>query len=383
MKLLYLANMRLPTEKAHGLQVMKMCEAFARLGHEVTLVVPWRFGSVEADPYEYYDVERNFRIRRIFSLDLIPHFGSVGFFIQVCSFAVSSFIYALFARPQLVYGRDEVALWGTAFLGLKTLWEVHTRKLNWFARSLLSRADTLVTISGGLKDLLVKAGAAPERILVAHDGVDLSKYASPFDRDTWRLSHDIPLEAKVVGYVGAIHTMGTGKGVEELIAVFPRVLEREPDAFLLLTGMPAKDREVVVSLCKSVGVPLSRVRVDTDLGQREIIPYFRAADVHVMNFPFTEHYAYFMSPLKMFNYMASGVPIITTDLPSVREVLSDQEAEFIPPGESEALREALLRVLAGSEAVRAKAHAAEVLARRYTWEERGRSILLFSGISLS
>lgn len=377
MKLLYLANMRLPTEKAHGLQVMKMCEAFARLGHEVTLVVPWRFGRVEANPYEYYDVERNFRIRRIFSLDLIPHLGSVGFFVQVVTFAISSFVYALFARPALVYGRDEVTLWGITFLGLKTLWEVHTRKLNWFARSLLSRADTLVTISGGLKDLLVKAGAAPERILVAHDGVDLSKYSSPFDRDTWRLSKNIPLEAKVVGYVGAIHTMGTGKGVEELIAVFPKVLEREPDAFLLLTGMPEKDRGVVISLCKTAGVPLSRVRVDTDLRQKEIIPYFRAADAHVMNFPFTEHYAYYMSPLKMFNYMASGVPIITTDLPSVREILSDQQAEFIPPGDSEALVNALLRVLAGSEAVRAKAHAAEILARHYTWEERARNVLKF------
>jgi len=377
MRLLYLANMRLPTEKAHGLQVMKMCEAFAGLGHEVTLAVPWRFGRLEDDPYEYYDVEKSFRIVRIFSLDLIPHLGAVGFFIQVSTFALSSFVYALFARPALVYGRDEVALWGITFLGLKTLWEVHTRKLNWFARSLLSRADTLVTISGGLKDLLMKAGANAEKILVAHDGVDITKYATPFDRDTWRLGKEIPLEAKVIGYVGAIHTMGTGKGVEELIAIFPKVLEREPDAFLLLTGMPEKDRVAVLSLCGAAGVPVDRVRVDTDLRQKEVIPYFRAADVHVMNFPFTEHYAYYMSPLKMFSYMASGVPIITTDLPSVREVLSGEEAEFIPPGDSEALLDALLRVLAGGEQFRAKAHAAELLARRYTWEERARQILTF------
>ncbi|MCE9643659.1 glycosyltransferase [Candidatus Parcubacteria bacterium] len=376
MKLLYIANMRLPTEKAHGLQVTKMCEAFALLGHRVTLVVPWRFGRVEADPYEYYDVERNFRIVRVFSLDLIPHFGAVGFFIQVFTFAFSSFVYALFARPALIYGRDEVVLWGTTFLGLRTLWEVHTRKLNWFARSLLSRADTLVTISGGLRELLLKAGADDKKILVAHDGADPSKYAVPFDRDAWRLSKDIPLEAKVAAYVGAIHTMGEGKGVEEIIALFPEVLEREPDAFLLLTGMPEKDRAAVLALCEKAGVPLSNVRVDTDLRQREIIPYFRAADVHVMNFPFTEHYAYYMSPLKMFNYMASGVPMITTDLPSVREVLSEKEAVFIPPGDSDALLEALLRVLTGSEDVRERARAAEALfLTHYTWEERARVIL--------
>lgn len=376
MKLLYLANMRLPTEKAHGLQVMKMCEAFARLGHEVTLAVPWRFGRVESDPYEYYDVERNFRIVRIFSLDLIP-LGPIGFFIQVLTFALSSFFYSLFSGADLVYGRDEVALWGITFIK-KTGWEVHTRKLNWFARALLSRADTLVTISGGLKNLLEKAGATRE-ILIAHDGADPSKYAVPFDRDAWRLSKDIPLEAKVIAYIGAIHTMGSGKGVEELIEIFPKILEREPDAFLLLTGMPEKDRAAVLALCEKAGVPLDKVRVDTDLRQKEVIPYFRAADVHVMNFPFTEHYAYYMSPLKMFNYMASGVPILTTDLPSVREVLSEKEAEFIPPGDSEALAEGLLRVLAGGEEIRAKARAAEALfLAHYTWEERARTILEFA-----
>lgn len=377
MKLLYLANMRLPTEKAHGLQVMKMCEAFARLGHEVTLAVPWRFGRVEADPYEYYDVEKNFRIARVFSLDLIS-LGALGFFIQVFTFAISSFIYSLFARPNLVYARDEVVLWGVTFLDFKTVWEVHTRKLNWFALKLLPMASALVTISGGLKDLLLKSGASPSKILIAHDGVDLSKYETPFDRDTWRLSKDIPLEAKVVGYVGALHTMGTGKGLEELIEIFPQVLEREPDAFLLLTGMPEKDRATVLKLCSDAGISRERVRVDSDLRQREIIPYFRAADVQVMNFPNTEHYAYYMSPLKMFNYMASGVPIITTDLPSVREVLSEKEAEFVPPGDREALLEALLRTLAGGERLRAKARAAKLLAQHYTWEVRAKSIVSFS-----
>ncbi len=37
MKILYIANIRLPTEKAHGIQIMKMCEAFAHAGAEVEL----------------------------------------------------------------------------------------------------------------------------------------------------------------------------------------------------------------------------------------------------------------------------------------------------------------------------------------------------------
>ena len=47
MKILYIANIRLPTEKAHGIQIMKMCEAFADIGHKVELIVPWRFNFIK------------------------------------------------------------------------------------------------------------------------------------------------------------------------------------------------------------------------------------------------------------------------------------------------------------------------------------------------
>ena len=52
MKITYLANIRLPTEKAHGIQITKMCESFASLGHEVTLVVPDRVSAITTDPFE-------------------------------------------------------------------------------------------------------------------------------------------------------------------------------------------------------------------------------------------------------------------------------------------------------------------------------------------
>ena len=54
-KLIYIANARIPTEKAHGIQIMKMCEAFAGLGVDVEIIVPKR--SVKAlineDPFVF------------------------------------------------------------------------------------------------------------------------------------------------------------------------------------------------------------------------------------------------------------------------------------------------------------------------------------------
>ena len=54
MKILYLADIRLPTEKAHGAQIMKTCEALARAGHAVELVVPRRANAMRgADTFAY------------------------------------------------------------------------------------------------------------------------------------------------------------------------------------------------------------------------------------------------------------------------------------------------------------------------------------------
>lgn len=52
MKLLYIANLRMPTPKAYGIQIAKNCEAFARAGLEVELVVPSR-PTLNQDFYDY------------------------------------------------------------------------------------------------------------------------------------------------------------------------------------------------------------------------------------------------------------------------------------------------------------------------------------------
>src|SRR3989344_2871475 len=60
--LLYIANVRLPTDNAHGVQIMKTCEALAECGVAVTLIHPWRINKHKGDPFAVYRVKRNFRL---------------------------------------------------------------------------------------------------------------------------------------------------------------------------------------------------------------------------------------------------------------------------------------------------------------------------------
>ena len=64
MKIYYIANARMPTEKAHGIQIIYMCKAFADAGMDVELVIPRRLNPIKDDPFDYYGVKRNFRIIR-------------------------------------------------------------------------------------------------------------------------------------------------------------------------------------------------------------------------------------------------------------------------------------------------------------------------------
>jgi len=96
MKLLYIANVRIPTEKAHGLQIMMMCENFSLAGASVELIIPSRINKdlKNIDPFVFYDVKSDFKIKKIRSLDPTFLFKfPPGFYIKV-----QSFFYILFKQ---------------------------------------------------------------------------------------------------------------------------------------------------------------------------------------------------------------------------------------------------------------------------------------------
>ena len=73
--LIYIANARLPTEKAHGYQICKMCEAFAKNGVEVQLWHPYRYQSDrklrEQSVFDYYGIRSSFKVKTLFNWDVV------------------------------------------------------------------------------------------------------------------------------------------------------------------------------------------------------------------------------------------------------------------------------------------------------------------------
>ena len=372
-RILYIANARIPTEKAHGIQIMKMCEAFAAAGNVVTLVIPHRFNHIQTDPYTYYGVKKNFEIKKVISFDLI-FFGKIGFLVQSFSFAFFAFAYTLFHKRDVVYTRDYLSAYLSSFTKQRYLWEVHTKVENLFIRRVVHRADVVIAISAGLKRFYKKRFKEVSNIFVAHDGVDLALFSSKKDRNI-RNTHDIPQDAFLVGYVGKFRTMGMKKGVEEIISSFGTLHKEASGVHLLLVGIEESEKEEVENLLSCAGAEPQNYTLVSHIPQEHVVDYLKASDVLVMNYPFTEHYAYYMSPLKLFEYMASGVPIVTTDLPSVREVLNEKSAVFIEPGNEAALVRGIKEIFSDRKQGDALAKEAFRLVQQYTWNNRARTIL--------
>src|SRR3989344_577861 len=192
MKLFYVANVRLPTERAHGIQIMKMCEAFARGVVEVELVVPKRRTHIKGDLFQYYAVEKIFKITKLFSLDLV-WLGYIGFWIQSFSFVLSVLLNTLHKSIDCVYSRYELPLFFLSFFKKKNIvWEVHMPRYNLIVQVLVKRAKKIIVISQGLKDFYIGKGVPPERLLVAHDGVDLEEFSVAAEKKEIRRRLGLP-----------------------------------------------------------------------------------------------------------------------------------------------------------------------------------------------
>ena len=83
------------------------------------------------------------------------------------------------------------------------------------------------------------------------------------------------------------------------------------------------------------------------------------------------------SPMKLFEYMASGVPVVASDVPSLREVLNKRNSFLAPPNDPKALAEEVRGILSNPDEAEARASAARIDVEAYTWDKRAEDMLNF------
>lgn len=388
MRVLYLHNMKMPNRAANTVQVMKMCAALAASGHEVTLAArpakehdPAR-GLTNEEAFDFYAVTPSFRIARV--PRLIPGQSSKDPWATAFSLDAVRYAGKLRRDHDLIYTRLPLTALLSARKGIPVVYEAHRPLPDGGALSTIwrrafvnatRRASFLrvVSISRQLADIYERDGCPTEKMLVAHDAVDLERFEPRLSKAEARIKHDLPADRRIVVYCGHLYQ---GRGTGELLEC-ARML---PDALFLFVG--GSDGDVRQWRERAEAAGLSNTKFTGFVPNGEIPAYLFAADALAMPYTSATASKDYMSPMKVFEYMAAERPIVATDFASVREVLTDGvNAILVPPDSASALADGLRRALQ-PEAV-ALGTQAYASAQHFTWSERVATITAFIDKQLS
>src|SRR5439155_6871605 len=254
---------------------------------------------------------------------------------------------------DLAYTRLPLLAFLASRAGIPVAFEAHRLlpEVRWLSRRLTAglRRSTaraafrgFIGISHALTQWYVDRGLPSQKAIVAHDGVDLRQFTPALDRHEARRRLDLPVDRRIVGYCGHLYQ---GRGIDELLACAVDM----PQVLFLFVGGSNGDVERYRMLAGAQR--LTNTLFTGFVRQSEIPAWLFAADVLAMPYNQQTGSSWFMSPMKLFEYMAADRPIVASRFPSVCEVLRDGENAFlVEPGDPEALRNGLRRGLADPSA---------------------------------
>lgn len=380
MKLLYITNLRLPTDKAHGVQIMKSCEAFAQFA-ELELIVPRLKPLSEKDPFSYYGVRRDFTIKKVPVFEILALtkwvWGWVGY-IQSLSFSTSAILY-LFLKNRLhdhntiLYSRDYMTLFILALFGAHPVAEIHDyrsknpkRRINYMLKGC---RRIIVNSEGTLKALRdhYPNNLQLKTAQVVSNGVDFSYFDIKETKEIARQKLGIISNKKILGYLGRLETVGREKGIAEIIRSF---LATNEDAILYVVGGPNHlvekyrqefDSSDKIVFCGHVDYALAPL-------------YLRSFDAVIIPVPEGKH-AQTTSPIKLFEYLASGKVIIAPRIPSIVQYLNSNNSILFDPNNTEALSEKIKVAINNKELSDKLSQQSLLDAKNYSWQSRAKLIL--------
>lgn len=372
-KIFYVNNIRFPTEKAHGIQIAKMCESFAKHGYEVELVIPRRHTDIKLNPFEYYSIEPNFTVTRLPCIDF-SSFGRVGFYIQSLSFLLVAVAYSIF-RNGTFYTRDQAFGAVLPLFFKKVFWESHSAIDSNLAFWALRNTAGTIVITNKIKEFYVSHGFPAERMLVEHDAFD-PRLFKEVDVTKLRKKIGLSLDKVIVSYVGKYKTNGVLKGVDKVIVGLAEASKKSSLEFCIV-GPEEEELEEIRALAVDAGFDIKKLNLIPHLPNKEALDYVKASDILLLPYPNKRNYSLFMSPLKLFEYMASGNAIVASKLPSLTEVLDEKSALFVTPDDYSAMGEAVMMLCDNEELRGAIGARAKELSQYYTWDLRAQRIIDF------
>lgn len=377
MQIFYVTNSRLPTEKAHGLATMKLSEAFAKEGIKVKIFAPWRFNKIKSDPFKYYNVEKIFEIKKIPSIDFLPLkiFDSLAFYIQLFSFSFFVTLYLLLRhfhslKNIIFFSHDHMPLFFLSFFAPNIFYDIHDFPTkNIFYRRVLKKSTGIsVQTNWKIEELNRHFNIPNSKIIYWPNGTDVDYFAQSINRDFARQKLFLDLNKNIIIYTGHLYNW---KGVD-ILAESAKQFDK--NILFVFVGGTEKD----VKRFRNKNKEIKNIIIIGHRPHEEILFWLKSADVLILPNTAKEDISkFYTSPMKLFEYMASGRPIIASRVPSITEILTDKNAVLVEPDNPDALAEGIKFLLDNPKIAFHLAKLAQEKSRQYTWSNRAQKILSF------
>jgi glycosyltransferase involved in cell wall biosynthesis len=387
-KITCISTSRVPADTANSIQLMKAVHGLAQEGHAVTLLLPddgvaLQGAASQGESSQSEDAQgegtqgedwsslaTQYGLENVFSIERLPADPRL----KHNDFALRALRHARFLGADLIYTWTIQSAVLGLLAGLPVIYEFHdlpTGRLGpaWFRafRSLAGKKRLLPITRALRKTAEERYGAFPDdQVVIAPNGVDLSLYTDLPVQQTARRSLGFP-EAPTVLCSGHLYSGRGGSLFLDLAGQFPLA------SFVWVGGRPEDVRRFRASAAER---GLENVRYTGFLSQHDLPCHLAAADILLM--PYEQsiagsgggNSADICSPMKMFDYLATGRAILSSDLPVIHEVLNDTNAVFAKPDDLQDWSAALGRLL-GDADLRAQLSAHALAdAGQYSWRAR-------------
>jgi len=370
MNILYIANSRMPTPKAHGIQIAKACEGLIEADHQVTLVMPrsrvWSSDSVSA----YYHLRKEIPTKVLGTPDFYGS-GELGFLVSTFCFAIAALFYLRKAgKGAVVYARpDPFFLPFAIMLGYPCYAEVHDAYIPGpLTRRMLARAKGIIVTNTVIRDAVARAHGIPlARFHIEANGVDLAPFESAPDKSAAHAKLDLAADAKIALYMGRLYDW---KGLEVLPdaaraapSIEWHVVGGSEEKFKKVTGVEDIPENLFIHEgCPSYEVPtwLAASDVLLSLGTKKNETSYR-----------------YTTPIKTYEYMAAKRPVVAATTLALKDVIGSELAYFYEPDDAQGLAGAVNSALSGGEEVMQMTERAYAVAQEHAWNKRAARIAAF------
>ena len=379
MKIVYITNARLPTEKAHGVQIIKMIEALSSLNNEVVLISPNRIQneiSHKTSVFDFYNVEKIFEHNLINFIDPYKYRSLMPkFFYRFFSFLVNLFWGIKSANigsklnGDFYIFRDNTpfSYLFCAIFSKKCVIEFHDippflSRLIFKLGLMISGKTVCFAVTNKLsEDLFHKFGKVKnlEKIDTLHDGVDLIKF-----KNNKIIENSTPL----LTYCGSL---SKSKGIDLIINSAKYIKNVE---FLIIGGLKV-DVDHYKKIANDNGV--KNINFIGQVNYSDVPNLLNKSDILLLPSSAKNIKSRnYTSAMKLFEYMSIGKPIIASNIPSNTEILENNlNCLLFEPDNPKSMVEKINTLINDKELNKKITKNSSKLAIKYSWTERSKKMI--------